>query len=311
MSPRATPAAAAAASDALVSWRSGSSAQAFAVGISGSVEAPFTHSGEVRWVRKYVWSGVASLPRASRRSSSTTTRYEVSCFSGCVQMTAAVLPVVSLGVAATTNSVGCCSSRTTCVTAPPGPVRRTSNTRTALDSVAGLNGTEVWNVVGATVEKPSCALTATCGSPKFAGFVTGMLTVRSRVPANTRLIGDGRMRLVGSNRAAMTPVTGVPSSLRATSVSTARGLLLLELHAASNSDDNARASGNRACMAGDPLADLKGGMPGYHRKLKHAFATTIERIFKQLGRAAAQQTRVRGPREPRWGAARRRTLSSS
>src|SRR5687768_17439866 len=44
----------------LVSWRSGSSAQALALGSSGSVDAPLTHSGDVRLVRKYVVSGVTA-----------------------------------------------------------------------------------------------------------------------------------------------------------------------------------------------------------------------------------------------------------
>src|SRR6187455_2612120 len=43
---------AAAASAALVNLRSGSSAQAFAAGIKGSVLCPSTQSGEVRCVRK-------------------------------------------------------------------------------------------------------------------------------------------------------------------------------------------------------------------------------------------------------------------
>ena len=49
---RLTPAAAAAASCEDTSTRTGSSAQAVAVGISGSVVAPPTHSGEVRLARK-------------------------------------------------------------------------------------------------------------------------------------------------------------------------------------------------------------------------------------------------------------------
>jgi hypothetical protein len=43
---------AAAARWELVSWRSGSSAQAVAAGSSGSVEAPLTHSAPVRLDRK-------------------------------------------------------------------------------------------------------------------------------------------------------------------------------------------------------------------------------------------------------------------
>src|SRR5688572_1625342 len=62
MSWRAMPRDTAALSCEFVSRRNGSSAQAFAVGISGSVDAPLTHSGDVRVARKYVVSGVASLP---------------------------------------------------------------------------------------------------------------------------------------------------------------------------------------------------------------------------------------------------------
>src|SRR3569623_2155836 len=60
-----TPLLAAAASCELVSWRSGSRAQAVALSSSGSVDLRPEHKGLVRLARKYGVSGVASLPAAS------------------------------------------------------------------------------------------------------------------------------------------------------------------------------------------------------------------------------------------------------
>src|SRR6185369_4280500 len=63
-------------------------------------------------------------------SPSNTTMYEVNWRSGAVGTIATVLPVGSVGARATTNSCGDASSRTIDFTPPPGPVNRTSKTRT-------------------------------------------------------------------------------------------------------------------------------------------------------------------------------------
>src|SRR6185312_2397146 len=129
--------------------------QACAAGSSGSVDWPLEHSGLVRLARKYVVSGVMSLPFASVMLGAgaglsspplpiSTAMYEVSCRSGAVGTIASVRPVVSDGARATTNSWGDLSSRTTLVTPPPGPVKVTSNTRTVPPwpamRLAGLTG---------------------------------------------------------------------------------------------------------------------------------------------------------------------------
>src|SRR6478735_7567496 len=75
-----------------------------------------------------------------------------------------------------------------------------------------------------------------------------MFRVRSVVPDSSRLFGSGMTEAVGSKRAVMTPVTGVPLPLFAGGVATARGLLLPPPHAASSADDNASAKLFRACI---------------------------------------------------------------
>jgi len=57
-------------------------------------------------------------------------------------------------------------------------------------------------------------------------------------------------------------VIGVPSSLSAGGVATARGLLLLLLHAASTTDDKAVANRSRACMLASFLFVNRGRIKG-------------------------------------------------
>ena len=75
-----------------------------------------------------------------------------------------------------------------------------------------------------------------------------MFSVRSRVPDSRMLIGRGMTPAVVSKRAVITAVTGEPLLFVAGGAGTARGLLLLLLHAASSAVDSARASFTRACM---------------------------------------------------------------
>src|SRR5690606_4582255 len=140
-------------------------------------------------------------------------------------MMATVRPVGSLGTTAVTNSLPGCSSRTMPVTPPPGPVRVTSNTRTdwPATTLDGSGAADMLKVQGATVLQPSSALMATLGSPKLAGFATGGFSVRSVVPDSSRLFGSGITPAVGSKRAVMMPVTGLPSSLVGVSTGTALG----------------------------------------------------------------------------------------
>src|SRR6056297_80009 len=93
--------------------------------------------------------------------------------------------------------------------------------------VAGSTGSEKVNVQGLTVLKPSSALRATCGPPKSVGSETGMLRVRSPLPDNSRLIGNGKTPLEGSKFAVITSVVGVPSGLSVGGAGTERGVLEL------------------------------------------------------------------------------------
>src|ERR1700759_2641764 len=126
---------------------------------------------------------------------------------------ASVRPVVSDGASVTTNSDGDCNSRTMLVTPPPGPVSVTSNTRTLPfgPPVTELGFTGALNVVlhGATSLNPSSALSATCGSPRLVGSATGMFRVRSVVPDNRRLVGNGTVPVDGLKFAVITAVAGV------------------------------------------------------------------------------------------------------
>src|SRR5215813_11567607 len=148
---------------------------------------------------------------------------------------ASVRPVVSDGASTATNSCGDCNSRTMLVTPPPGPVRVTSNRRTLPfgPPVTEPAFTGALNVVlhGAVSLKPSSALSATCGSPMLVGSATGMLSVRSVVPDNRRLVGNGTTASAGLKFAVITAVAGVPPVFVAGGVATARELLLPPPHA--------------------------------------------------------------------------------
>ena len=74
--------------------------------------------------------------------------------------------------------------------------------------------------IGATVEKPSIAFKATCGSAKSSGSATGILMVPSVEPNSSKLLGNGITLLEGSNKAvglASPAVSGVTSSMESCS----------------------------------------------------------------------------------------------
>src|SRR6185503_7295094 len=77
--PGDTPAAIAAASWELTSWRSGSSAQACAAGSAGTVEAPPLQSGPVRSASRYGSDARIGAPPAFITPVVTTAMYEVIC----------------------------------------------------------------------------------------------------------------------------------------------------------------------------------------------------------------------------------------
>src|SRR5690348_4957770 len=165
---------------------------------------------------------------------------------------ARVRPLESDGEISATKSCGALSSRVMPVTPPPGPVSVTWNTRTVPPGpgmmVEGFGA--VLNVVlhGAVVEKPSSAFIATFGSLRLFGLATGMFKVRSVVPDNSRLVGNGTTALVGSKRAVMTAVTGEPPLLLAPA-SDPCGALLPPPQADNRSDEErARSKLSRVCM---------------------------------------------------------------
>src|SRR5512144_2208738 len=203
MEPGETPAATAAASCELVSWRSGSSAHAWLAGSAGSVDWPPEQSGLVRSASRYGSAARIGAPAAFLMPVVSTAMYERREPSGCVGTIASVRPLVSDGASATTKSCGACSSRTMPVTPPPGPVSVTSNMRTVSPGTSDVASSGMLNVVdqGATGLKPSSALIATLGSPKSVGSADGMLRVRSVLPVSSRLVGNGTTPTAGSKLA--------------------------------------------------------------------------------------------------------------
>jgi len=124
------------------------------------------------------------------------------------------------------------------------------------------------NVVlhGAVVLKPSSALSATCGSPMLVGSATGILSVRSVVPESSRFVGNGTTALVGSKRAVMTAVTGVPPLFVAGGAGCARELLLPPPQAdSSKDDDSAKNKLSLACIMKIPVSDSGAQRRSYHR----------------------------------------------
>ena len=86
----------------------------------------------------------------------------------------------------------------------------TSNTRTLEPATSVLASTGAVKPAdhGAVVLKPSSAFIATLGSLKSFASSTGMLSVRSVVPLNSRLFGNGMTPLAGSKFATVWNWTG-------------------------------------------------------------------------------------------------------
>src|SRR5690242_1141394 len=162
--PAGTPADTAAAACELLSWRSGSSWHACASDSAGLVEWPPAQSACGLVESRYVSVPRISLPPASLMPLVSTAMYDVRCLSGAVGTIASVLWPGSDGDSAATNSAGEASSRTTPVTAPPGPLSVTSNMRTLPASEAASIGALKVVDHGVDVPKPSSAFIATFGS---------------------------------------------------------------------------------------------------------------------------------------------------
>src|SRR5574337_2135341 len=167
-------------------------------------------------------------------------------------MIARVRPLVSDGDISATKSCGAFNSRVMPVTPPPGPVRVTWNTRTVPPGpgmmVEGFGAALNDVLHGALVLNPSSAFIATFGSPRFAGFATGMFKVRSLVPDSRRLVGNGTPELVGSKRAVITEVTGEPPLLDAPESVPCDALLPPPQADNSNDEERARSKLSRVCM---------------------------------------------------------------
>ena len=164
-------------------------------------------------------------------------------------------PVASFGDSVVTNSVPAASSRTTEVTCERLALRLTWNRRTVLPGTTeeALIGREKPADHGATVEKPSSALSETLGSPKLFGLATVMLRVRSVEPRNAKLIGEGTEPVEGLKFADITLVSVVGGG----AVVPPDGPSELPPQPASRADDRVSARTRRDFMCEFPPRDLE------------------------------------------------------